>query len=60
MSERPKDWTWSGMGWGRPESIPRDVPDAKPPETLLVGPDGKTPILVKQPRTIGFRPERAR
>ena len=37
------------------ESI--DVPDRKEQrETLLTGPDGKRPVLVREPRPVGFRP----
>lgn len=48
-------WSEMGRDWGRPESIPQQIPDRKEqPETLLVDHRNR-PILVRQPRPFGFR-----
>jgi hypothetical protein len=55
--ERPDASTWSALGWrDRPQSIPHEVDGPIPwRETVLVGPDGKSPILERAPRKAGFR-----
>lgn len=55
---KPKNWTWSGMGWGAPQSIPREVPDADRTEKVLLTDRYGRPLIIKQARPIGFRPPR--
>ena len=54
----PKNWTWASMGWGAPQSVPREVPDTdRKEETVLTDRYGR-PLLVRRPRPLGFRPPR--
>jgi len=54
----PIEWP----GWGeveklaaiRPVALPHATEQAQQPQTILFGPRGE-PLLVKQPRPIGFR-----
>ncbi len=53
----PIDWP----GWGELERLGKvqpvvvQVSDHAPPQTVLLGPKGE-PLLVRQPRPMGFRP----
>jgi hypothetical protein len=58
MSERARNYTWGAMGMPRPESIPHQMPDngwSQVSQTILVDARNR-PILVKEPRPLGFRP----
>jgi hypothetical protein len=62
MNGEPTPTLWRDRGgYGEaPHSIPVLMPDREEkPETLLVDPRGK-PLLIRAPRPLGFRPERAR
>ena len=63
MSRVPELPTEDRFAWPQPSwSTPPNptMPDRKEgSETVLVGPDGRTPLMQRKPIPFGFRPERA-
>lgn len=52
-------WRWPEMPYVTTPYL--SLPDRREAtDTVLVGPDGKTPIIQRKPVPFGFRPERTR
>lgn len=60
--DAPHGYTWGDLGWRTPpQSIPHATPDPDRrdvDQTVLVQHDGKTPLIVRRARPLGFRPDR--